>query len=415
MAAKILVVDDDPNVQRLLGYTLKQEGYEVVVASDGAEGFRLWSDEVPALVLLDVMLPKLDGYQVAAKIRAEEGSASHVPIIMLTAEAEVEQKIRGLRAGADDYLVKPFHPAELLARIRSLLARFAPKDVTVGHPPLGRVLAFYGAKGGVGTTTIAINVAIALHKELGRKVCLVDANLQFGDHRVFMDLGLDRKSIVDVANAPSIDADLLRGILVEHESEVDLLLAPPSPEMAELVTKEHVAHTIEALRGMYDYVVVDVDKRLDDLNLGVFDAAEFLFVVLTADLSCLKNVRLVLETLGHIGYANDRDQAPPEPLERLHRDQREDGGGGAQAPDRPPGPQRVPRGDQRPQLGRPGHADEGRFAARPLAPRRGPGDRQGRRRGRRDRPRALTAPPTLARGGAAVPRGPRGKRPIRSG
>ena len=72
MAAKILVVDDDPNVQRLLSYTLKQEGYEVVVAADGAEGFKLWGQEEPALILLDVMLPKLDGYQVAAKIRAEE-------------------------------------------------------------------------------------------------------------------------------------------------------------------------------------------------------------------------------------------------------------------------------------------------------------------------------------------------------
>jgi pilus assembly protein CpaE len=306
MAAKILVVDDDSNVQRLLSYTLKQEGYEVVVASDGAEGFKLWGQEQPALILLDVMLPKLDGYQVAGKIRAEEGSASHVPIIMLTAEAEVEQKIRGLRAGADDYLVKPFHPAELLARIKSLLARFAPRDMLVGRPPLGRVLAFYGAKGGVGTTTIAINVAIALQRELGRRVCLVDGNLQFGDHRVFMDLGLDRKSIVDVASAPSIDADLLRGVLVEHDSKIDLLLAPPSPETAELVTKEHLTTTLEVLRGMYDYVVVDVDKRLDDLNLGVFDAAETLFVVLTADLSCLKNVRLVLETLGHIGYSGDR-------------------------------------------------------------------------------------------------------------
>ncbi len=305
MAAKILVVDDDPNVQRLLSYTLKQEGYEVVVAADGAEGFKLWGQEDPALILLDVMLPKLDGYQVAAKIRAEE-SESHVPIIMLTAEAEVEQKIRGLRAGADDYLVKPFHPAELLARIKSLLARFAPRDLLVGRPPLGRVLAFYGAKGGVGTTTIAINVAIALQRELGRRVCLVDANLQFGDHRVFMDLGLDRKSIVDAVSAPSIDADLLRGIVVEHESKIDLLLAPPSPETAELVTKEHLGTIIDVLRGMYDYVVVDVDKRLDDLNLGVFDAAEHLYVVLTADLSCLKNVRLVLETLGHIGYEGDR-------------------------------------------------------------------------------------------------------------
>ena len=305
MAAKILVVDDDPNVQRLLSYTLKQEGYEVVVAADGAEGFRLWGAEDPALILLDVMLPKLDGYQVAAKIRAEE-AGSHVPIIMLTAEAEVEQKIRGLRAGADVYLVKPFHPAELLARIKSLLARFAPKDLLVGRPPLGRVLAFYGAKGGVGTTTIAINVAIALQRELGRRVCLVDANLQFGDHRVFLDLGLDRKSIVDAVSAPSIDADLLRGVVVEHDSKIDLLLAPPTPEQAELITKEHLTQIIDVLRGLYDYVVVDLDKRLDDMNLGVFDAAEHLFVVLTADLSCLKNVRLVLETLGHIGYEGDR-------------------------------------------------------------------------------------------------------------
>jgi len=146
MPAKILVVDESPSVQRLLQYTLKQEGYDVVVASDGAEGFRLWGAEAPDLILLDVMLPKLDGYQVAAKIRSEEGSASHVPIIMLTAEREVEQKVRGLRAGADDYLIKPFHPAELLARIKSLLARFAPRESLLARPPLGRVLAFYGAK-----------------------------------------------------------------------------------------------------------------------------------------------------------------------------------------------------------------------------------------------------------------------------
>ena len=199
MAAKILVVDDDPNVQRLLQYTLKQEGCEVVIASDGAEGFRLWGAEAPDLLLLDVMLPKLDGYQVATKIRTEEGTTGHVPIIMLTAEREVEQKVRGLRAGADDYLIKPFHPAELMARIKSLLARFAPAETLVGRPPLGRVLALYGAKGGVGTTTIAINAAIALHRELGRKVALVDGNLQFGDHR---SAGCCRSMAPRVAWAP---------------------------------------------------------------------------------------------------------------------------------------------------------------------------------------------------------------------
>jgi pilus assembly protein CpaE len=308
MAAKILVVDDDPNVQRLLQYTLKQEGYEVVTASDGAEGFRLWGAEDPSLILLDVMLPKLDGYQVASKIRQEEGTTGHVPIIMLTAEREVEQKVRGLRAGADDYLIKPFHPAELLARIKSLLARFAPRDALVGRPPLGRVFAFYGAKGGVGTTTIAINAAIALHRELGRKVCLVDGNLQFGDHRVFLDLGLDRKSIVDIVSAPTIDIDLVRQVIVKHDSGADLLLAPPSPETAELVTSDHMPIILEHLRTLYDYVLVDIDKKLDDVNLGIIEAAETVFVVMTADLSCLKNVRLVLETIGHLGYEKSKVQ-----------------------------------------------------------------------------------------------------------
>jgi pilus assembly protein CpaE len=306
MAAKILVVDDDPDVQRTLAYTLKQEGYQVVVAGDGAEGFRLWSTENPSLMLLDIMLPKLDGYQVAAKIRAEEGANAHVPIIMLTAEREVEQKVRGLRAGADDYLIKPFHTAELLARIKSLLARFAPSETLVGRPPLGRVHVYYGAKGGVGTTTIAINAAIALHRELGRKVCLVDGNLQFGDHRVFLDLGLDRRSIVDVVTAPSIDIDLIQQILVRHDSGVDLLLAPPSPETAELVTQEHMPIILDQLRTAYDYILIDIDKKLDEINLRILDLADVIFVVMTADLSCLKNVRLVLETISNLGYEHDK-------------------------------------------------------------------------------------------------------------
>jgi pilus assembly protein CpaE len=310
MAAKILVVDDDPNIQRLLAYALKQEGYDVVPAMDGPTAIRKWLSEHPDLILLDVLLPKMDGYEVAAKIRADEGSSSHIPIIMLTAESEVENKVRGLRAGADDYQVKPFHAAELLARMRSLLARFAPRELLMGKPPLGRVHAYYGAKGGVGTTTIAINAGIALHEEIGRKVVLVDGNLQFGDHRVFLDLGLDRKSIADVVAADSIDQELLRSVLVKHESGVDLLLAPPSPEAAEHVNAQqhHMHQILEVLRGMYDYVVVDIDKRLDENNLDVISTADVMFVVMTADLSCLKNVRLVLETMTQLAVEKGKVQ-----------------------------------------------------------------------------------------------------------
>ena len=300
---KILVVDDEANVQRLLQYTLKQAGYSVVVAGDGNEAVRLWSSEHPALILLDIGLPKLDGYQVAERIRSEEGGGAHVPIIMLTSEKEVEQKVRGLRAGADDYLVKPFHQAELLARMRGLLSRFTGSDAASrARPPMGKMIAFYGAKGGVGATTIAINTAISMHNSLDRKVALVDAVLQFGDHRVFLDLGNDRKSVTDLMTAPQLDAELLKSVVVKHDSGVDLLLAPTSPEEADLVTPENFAAVLAMLRTMYDYVIVDVDKRLGDLVLSVLDHADEVHIVMTADLSCLKNVRLVLEALRRIGF-----------------------------------------------------------------------------------------------------------------
>jgi pilus assembly protein CpaE len=292
---RILVVDDEGNVQRLLQYTLKQAGYTVSIAADGQEAVRLWKEEAPNLILLDVTLPKLDGYGVAEKIRAEEGGRGHVPIIMLTAEKEVEQKVRGLRAGADDYLVKPFHQAELLARMRSLLARFGATDGTMAKPPLG-----------VGATTVAINTAIALHNDHDRKVVLVDGVLQFGDHRVFLDLGPDRKSITDAVSAPTVDADLMKSVLVKHDSGIDLLLAPASPEEGDLIREDRLVEVLSLLRSMYDFVIVDVDKRLGDLTLSVLDQADEIHIVMTADLSCLKNVRLALEALDRIGYDRTR-------------------------------------------------------------------------------------------------------------
>jgi pilus assembly protein CpaE len=119
---------------------------------------------------------------------------------------------------------------------------------------------------------------------------------------VFLDLGNDRKSVTDLMNAPQLDADLLKSVLVKHDSGVDLLLAPTSPEEADLVTPENFAGVLAMLRSMYDYVVVDVDKRLGDLSLSVLEHADEVHIVMTADLSCLKNVRLVLEALRKVGF-----------------------------------------------------------------------------------------------------------------
>ena len=309
MSSRILVVTDDTSLQRLLQNALSGDGHEILIVSFGSDAFRRWSVERADLVILDANVGGVDAFELVVRMRASELPTEHTPLVMVGG-AGPQLKVQGLRSGADDYLAMPIHPAELVARVRRLLSRFARKPDVAGQRAPGRaqVLALYGAKGGVGTTTLAINLAIALHKVQRRRVALVDADLQFGDHRVFLDLGTDKRSILDAVIAPAIDAELLRSVVVRHESGIDLLLAPTSPETAEHVSVEHhhMAQIVEVLRTIYDYVVVDLDMRLDDHALDVIAAAERLVVIMNADLSCIKNVRLVLETLAQLGVPDHR-------------------------------------------------------------------------------------------------------------
>jgi pilus assembly protein CpaE len=308
MPARILLATADPAQLQTCGNALRRDGYEVTACKSGADALRVWNEGTPDLLVLDSALPDLDGFEVVHRVRQAEDEGTHVPVV-LVGPTDMESKIEGLRAGADDYVVQPVHPQELSARVRALLVRFgSPERAVSTGPVLGRLHAYYGAKGGVGTTTIAINTALALRRETKRSIALVDANFQFGDHRVFLDLGTDKRSIVDAVTATGIDADVLRKVVVRHESGIDLLLAPSTPEAAEHVSPElhHLLQVVETLRTMYDYVVVDLDERLDDHTLDVIGAADTTFVVLTADLSCLKNVRLLMETMAKIGVPQER-------------------------------------------------------------------------------------------------------------
>lgn len=317
MAARILVLTDDPSLEHLLSTALGASDRALRVVRSADEAIGITSLDAPHLVVLDANTAGEAAWSVLAHVRGALGP-THVPVIMLGRD-DPREKVRGLRAGADDYQALPVHPAELVARVRRLLARFPPPGVPsssgngavekAAEPQVtrGQVIAFYGAKGGVGTTTLVINAGIALHKHLRKSVALVDGNLQFGDHRVFLDLSNDIRSIVDAVTAPGIDADLLRQIVYHHESGVDMLLAPVRPEEAEHVSAErhHMATVVDTLRRMYDYVLVDLDERLDDHSLDVISVADRLIVVMTADLACLKNVRMVCETMAQIGVPDD--------------------------------------------------------------------------------------------------------------
>lgn len=133
MARKVLIVEDDTNIAELLHLYLEKEGFETSVASDGGKGVELFRSFHPDLVLLDIMLPVMDGWSVCKKIREE----SKTPIIMLTAKGETSDKVSGLEMGADDYIVKPFEMKEVLARIHAVLRRIGGEE-----EPVGKCLTF---------------------------------------------------------------------------------------------------------------------------------------------------------------------------------------------------------------------------------------------------------------------------------
>jgi pilus assembly protein CpaE len=227
-------------------------------------------------------------------------------------------------AGAREFLVKPFSSDELVASIRQVhqrerqkadrVASTRPQAPTNGHaepprPVNGQVVTFFSPKGGVGRTTLAVNFAVAAATELGKRVALVDGCLQFGDVGVLLNLNPKNQSIADVAREMvSGDLGTLDSTLVDHSTGVRVLMAPPSPEMAELVTPDHVSRIIGALRATHDLVVVDCSPLLQDVTLAFLDQSDVVLTVLTLEITNIKNIRQFLALAEQLGYPEGKVQ-----------------------------------------------------------------------------------------------------------
>ncbi|MCI0477899.1 MAG: response regulator, partial [Anaerolineales bacterium] len=245
----------------------------MVSATTGEEALTLAQREPPDLAILDVMLPGVDGYTVCRRLRKNPATAL-LPILMLTAQSETRDKLAGFDAGADDYLTKPFAPPELVLRVRSLLARIASTGVKPKPAQRGKLWAVFGAKGGVGKTTIAVNLAIALAKQPNTRVALVDADFSFGDIAAHLNLSPSR-TILDLApRLHDLDDVLLSKVLIGHESGVRVLLGPYRPEDAERIAPDALQIILRALTEMFDYVIADCASNYDERTLTLLESTD---------------------------------------------------------------------------------------------------------------------------------------------
>jgi pilus assembly protein CpaE len=285
MAEKILIVDDDRDTLRLVGLLLQRKGYEIIAAERGSQGLEKAFQETPDLILLDVMMPDMDGFEVLRQVRGNPAT-SGIPVIMFTAKTQVDDKVAGFEAGADDYLTKPTHPSELTARVKALLGRTAQRKTTDGggEPATserGQVIGVLSAKGGLGVTTVATNLAFTFQKNHGGNVILSD--FRPGNGNLSLSLGYKNQTAMSkllAKEAREISISDVQSAIQVAEAGVKVLLSSYMPSESKLIeASDQFGAIVRQLSYLGKYIVIDLGSSLTPTIQKVIDLCNQLIIV----------------------------------------------------------------------------------------------------------------------------------------
>ncbi|MCA9934380.1 MAG: response regulator [Ardenticatenaceae bacterium] len=330
MAYRILAIDDHPETLDIVVTTLRGNGYDVVGSQSPVKGLSLAEKMEPDLVLVDMNMPEMDGKEVCRRLRAHP-ALGKIPIIMFTAEGEAYQKLAGFEAGADDYLIKPTEPVEMLARIESMLTSVGKppekadkvhetsvaddlNSEIVGHapvPPLATValpgqetlIVVMGARGGAGTTTTAINLAVSM-AEAGISTTLVDMDMVQGHMALYLNQAMPEGGINTLADLPPQDiASFLPDVLIPYGENLRLLLTKPNlDDQRARLTAVQAVSLIEELLNPGACVIVDLGLGINEANRPFIDRADQVIVCLRPERVALSAAKVLLHQLKNIAF-----------------------------------------------------------------------------------------------------------------
>ncbi len=314
MAEKILVVDDDLDTLRLVGMMLERQGYTIVAASNGNQAIGMAQSEQPDLILLDVMMPDIDGVEVTRRLRSNE-LTKDVPIIMFTAKTQVEDKILGFEAGADDYLTKPTQPRELFAHVKAVLTRTGkarpavPSTQTAAQAnERGRVIGILSVRGGLGVSTLSLNLGVALHETYNKDV--VVSEYRPGKGTISLELGYLRPDglVHLLQKKPSeIDVSSVEAELTSHTAGLRLLLASPQPRDAKYINNvENFEVITQQLTYLGKYIVIDLGTSLTPLVEKVIPLCDTIIIVVEPVPQTLAQTKSLLDDLNSMGIGSGK-------------------------------------------------------------------------------------------------------------
>jgi pilus assembly protein CpaE len=307
---QLIVVDPDRESSAEIQKTLQMQGFSVIASAGyGVEAFTLAHQMRPDLVLMRIEEPLVRPVQTLS--RMNDGMPD-LPIIVFSTEANIRLMRQSMVSGASDYLTEPLVPEELESAIMRVLERKEREGMRrrgeLAEPVAqGTVITVFGAKGGIGKTTIASNLAVALSTEAHQTVALVDMDTRFGDVAITMDIPVER-SIADLArNLDNVDRNTLKDYLVEHGSGVRILPAPTRPSDWRNLTAQHIRDVVDVLAQTHDFVILDTPGTFNEIVAAAIEVGTMILLITTLDMASIKDTVLALEML-HERFGNDEER-----------------------------------------------------------------------------------------------------------
>ncbi len=314
MSEKILIVDDDLDTLRLVGLMLQRQGYQISAATNGQQGLDKAFEEDPDLILLDLMMPDMDGYEVTRRLRQNPSTLS-TPILMFTAKTQLDDKVAGFEVGANDYLTKPTHPSELQARVKTLLSRAGDKKNTASlgaDENLGYVVGILGARGGLGVTTLAVNLAAGLLTKTKSEVIV--SEMLPGQGALGLEMGLNYSTglvdLLSINKTSDITRDKTREALTHHGSGLKVLLSSDRPRDMHLINQSSNYETIlTRLAALARFVVLDLGVGLQPFTQNVLPRCNDVLIVLEGVPNTIIHSKALIDDIASLGVNKKNIQA----------------------------------------------------------------------------------------------------------
>lgn len=292
--ARILVIDDDVNLLKMLGLILQRGGHEATVAADGASGIEMAVQHPPDLAIVDVMMPEMSGHEVCRQLRARPATVD-IPILILTARSQPADREVALQSGATDILVKPVPPKQLAAKVEEMLTLSNDRRT-------GRIITLLSLRGGVGVSTISVNLAAALRAQQAPNVTLVDFSPNSGHAALHLRIQ-PKRNWTQMLGQNRLTPDGIRSLLIRHPSGLNLLAAPIAPTYNHTLTEKQTTTVAQVLCDRADFVVIDAPPVLSSMCIAALKAADLVILVMSADVASVQSVSSTMRILVEMGIS----------------------------------------------------------------------------------------------------------------